>query len=181
MVYWVECLLMARETGVQSQIESYQRLKKWYLIPPCLTDSMIRYISRVKWNNPGKRVVPFPKSQLSSYWTKSIRVILDYGHQLHFILSKAVKSPLWVRKRETETTRQRQTAIVTHNSILSRPEHAVLSSRPLLTFLRLLSRGYSTRYGPLPQKAFSVSASWHRLKTHINSSWLGPSHGHLRI
>ena len=24
----------ALETGVQSQVESYQKLKKWYLIPP---------------------------------------------------------------------------------------------------------------------------------------------------
>ena len=28
------------ETGVQTQVESYQRLKKWYLIPPCLTLSI---------------------------------------------------------------------------------------------------------------------------------------------
>ena len=27
LVYWVECLPMARKTGAQSQIESYQRLK----------------------------------------------------------------------------------------------------------------------------------------------------------
>ena len=27
---------MVREMGVQSQVESYQRLKKWYLMPPCL-------------------------------------------------------------------------------------------------------------------------------------------------
>ena len=27
---------MARETEVQSQVKSYQRLKKWYLMPPCL-------------------------------------------------------------------------------------------------------------------------------------------------
>ena len=39
---------MARETWVQSQVESYQRLKKWYLMPPCLTLSIIRYGSRVK-------------------------------------------------------------------------------------------------------------------------------------
>ena len=32
---------------------SYQRLWKWYLIPPCLTLSNIRYVSRVKWSNPG--------------------------------------------------------------------------------------------------------------------------------
>ena len=25
----------ARETWVQSQVKSYQRLKKWYLMPPC--------------------------------------------------------------------------------------------------------------------------------------------------
>ena len=40
---------MVRETGVQSQLESYQRLKKWYLMPPCLTLSVIRLGSRVKW------------------------------------------------------------------------------------------------------------------------------------
>ena len=46
------------ETGVQSQVESYQRLTKWYLIPPCLTNDIIRYVSRVKWSNPGKGVAP---------------------------------------------------------------------------------------------------------------------------
>ena len=42
----------------QSQVESYQKLKKWYLMPPSLTLSIIRYGSRVKWNNPGKGVEP---------------------------------------------------------------------------------------------------------------------------
>ena len=44
--------LMARETGVQPQVVSYQRLKKWYLMPPCLTLGVIRHGSWVKWNNP---------------------------------------------------------------------------------------------------------------------------------
>ena len=35
-----------------SRVESYQRLKKWYLMTPYLTLSIIRYGSRVKWNNP---------------------------------------------------------------------------------------------------------------------------------
>ena len=36
---WVEYLPMAQETEVQSQVKSYQWLKKkWYLMPPCLTD-----------------------------------------------------------------------------------------------------------------------------------------------
>ena len=42
--------------GVQSQVESYQRLKRCYLIPPCLTLSIMRYVSMVKWSNPGKEV-----------------------------------------------------------------------------------------------------------------------------
>ena len=54
-------------TRVQSQVESYQRLKTLYLKPPCLTPSIIRYGSRVKWSNPGKVVVPFPTSWCSSY------------------------------------------------------------------------------------------------------------------
>ena len=41
------------DRGVQSQVESYQRLKKWYLMPPCLTLSIIRWATRVKWSNPG--------------------------------------------------------------------------------------------------------------------------------
>ena len=44
----LECSLMSRETWVQSQIESYQILLKWYLILPCLTLSIIRYGLRVK-------------------------------------------------------------------------------------------------------------------------------------
>ena len=58
---------MAQETRVQSQVESYQKLKKWYLIPPCLTLSIVRYMPKVKWSNPGKRVVPSPTPQCSSY------------------------------------------------------------------------------------------------------------------
>ena len=32
--------------------------KKWYLMPPCLTVSIIRYVSRVMWSNPGIGVAP---------------------------------------------------------------------------------------------------------------------------
>ena len=41
--------------------------KKWYLIPPCLTLCNIRYVSRVKWSNPGKGVAPSPAPRCSSY------------------------------------------------------------------------------------------------------------------
>ena len=55
---WVESSPMIRETRVQSQVASYQRLLKWYLIPLCLTLSNIRYVSTVKWSNQGKGVAP---------------------------------------------------------------------------------------------------------------------------
>ena len=58
---------MARETAVQSQVKSYQRLKNWYLMSPCLILSIIRYGSRVKWSNPEKGVAPFPTPRCSSY------------------------------------------------------------------------------------------------------------------
>ena len=32
---------MVQETGIQSLVESYQRLKKWYLMPSCLTLGII--------------------------------------------------------------------------------------------------------------------------------------------
>ena len=77
---------MARETWVQSQVESYQRLYKWYLMPPCLTLSIIRYGSRVKWRNLGKGVAPSPTPWCSSYQKGSLQIILDYGHQLNLYL-----------------------------------------------------------------------------------------------
>ena len=57
---------MAQEIGVQSQVESYQRLLKWYLIPHCLTLSIIRYVSRVKWNNLGNRSSALPNNLVLS-------------------------------------------------------------------------------------------------------------------
>ena len=48
------------DLGSIPEAESYQRLKKWYLIPPCLTLSIISYGSRVKWSIPGKEVAPSP-------------------------------------------------------------------------------------------------------------------------
>ena len=58
--------VLARATRVQSQVESYQRLKKWYMMPPCLTLGIIRYGSRVKWSNPGKGVTPCPTPRCNS-------------------------------------------------------------------------------------------------------------------
>ena len=56
---------------VQSRVDSYQRLKKWYLMPPYSALKTIRYGSRVKWSNPGNGVAPSPTFQCSSYWKPS--------------------------------------------------------------------------------------------------------------
>ena len=64
----VECSPMARKTWVQSRVELYWRLKKWCLISPCLTLSIIRYVSRVKWSNPGQGVAYSPIPWCSSNW-----------------------------------------------------------------------------------------------------------------
>ena len=61
---------MVREHWVQSLVESYQRLLKWYLIPLCLTLSNIRYVPRAKWSNPGKGVA----IEQRAFWSPSITV-----------------------------------------------------------------------------------------------------------
>ena len=61
--------------------------KKWYLIPPCLTLSIIRYVSRVKGSIPRKGVASSPTPRCSSYWKGSLRVALDSScqqRQYHF-------------------------------------------------------------------------------------------------
>ena len=75
---------MVQETGVQSQVESYHRLKKWYLIPPYLTPSNIRYGSRVKWSNLGKGVALSLTPRCRSYWKRSLRIALNDSRQLYF-------------------------------------------------------------------------------------------------
>ena len=44
------------------------------MIPPCLTLSIIRYGSRVKWSNPGNGVAPSSTPWCSSYRKGSLRV-----------------------------------------------------------------------------------------------------------
>ena len=72
----------------QVSVASYQNLKKWYLISPCLTLSIIRYISRVEWSNQGG-VAPSPTSRCSSICKGSIGlqspILLTYRH-LHILI-----------------------------------------------------------------------------------------------
>ena len=73
------------------------KTQKWYLIPPCLTLSNIKYISRVKWSNPGKGVALSTTPRCSSYWKRSLLVTLDYGCQLYYYMYV-----IYVLKRKLE-------------------------------------------------------------------------------
>ena len=53
------------------------------MIPSCLTLSIIRYESRVKWSNPGKGLAPSHTPRCSSYWKGWLLVALDYSRQLY--------------------------------------------------------------------------------------------------
>ena len=95
LAWWLECSPMARETGVQSQVESYQRLKKWYSLPPYLTLNIIRYGSGVKWSNPGKGEALSPAPWCSSYRKGSLRVTLDYCRYLYFTCNFLFLQAFW--------------------------------------------------------------------------------------
>ena len=61
------------------------KTRKNVLIPLCLTLSNIRYVSMIKWKNPGKGVAPSPTYRCSSYCKESLLVALDYGRQLYLL------------------------------------------------------------------------------------------------
>ena len=69
------------------------KTQKMYLMLPCLTLSIIRYASRVKWSNPGRGVAPSPTPWCSSYRKGSLRVTFDYGRQLYFPGKGVAPSP----------------------------------------------------------------------------------------
>ena len=90
---------IARPIGLGSRVFAYgprdrgliagrfiPKTQKWYLMPPCLTLSNIRYGSRVKWRNPGKETALFPTSLSCSLWKASLQVALDYGCQLYIYI-----------------------------------------------------------------------------------------------
>ena len=81
---------MVRETKVQSQVASYRKIKKWYLILPGLTLSIIRYLSRVKWSKPEKGLAPSPTHWCCSYWKGSLLVAFDYGRQIYGIINRFI-------------------------------------------------------------------------------------------
>ena len=56
---------------------------KMVLDTSCSTLSNIRYVSRVKWSNPGKGAASSPTPRFSSCWKESLLVTFDYRRQLY--------------------------------------------------------------------------------------------------
>ena len=65
--------------------------KKWYLMPPCLTLSIIRYGSRVNLSNPRKGVALSPIPWCSSYWKGSLWVALKDNCQQLLISCRGIR------------------------------------------------------------------------------------------
>ena len=78
MYNWIICRVGRMFARVQTRAASYQRLKKWYLIPLCLTFSIIRYVSRVKWSNPEEGIASSPTLRSCSYWKGSLWITNNY-------------------------------------------------------------------------------------------------------
>ena len=76
----LECSPIDRETGTQKT-----GTRCSLALIPCGSLRIIRYRLRVKWNNPGNGVAPFPTPCCSSYWKGSLRVTLDFGHRISII------------------------------------------------------------------------------------------------
>ena len=74
MVWLVACSPMVLETGVQ--------IINWYLMPPNLTFSNIRYGSRVKGSNPRKEVVHLRAFLLPSNTVANFTIYI-YIYPLH--------------------------------------------------------------------------------------------------
>ena len=84
MAEWIECLPMVQETRVQSQVKSYQRLKKMVLDTALLNTQHYKVSIKGKMEHPGNGVAPSPTPQCSSYWKGSLQVTLNYGRQLYY-------------------------------------------------------------------------------------------------
>ena len=76
---------MVRETGVQYQVESYQRLKKMVLDIALLNAQHYKIWIKGKVEQSRERSNAFPAPRCSRYWKGSLRLTLDWGRQLIYI------------------------------------------------------------------------------------------------
>ena len=82
---WVEYSPVAQETGVQSQVESYQRLKK--LDTSLLNTLHYKVHIKGKVEQSRERSSIPPKPQCSSYWKGNLWVVLNYSCYIAIMIS----------------------------------------------------------------------------------------------
>ena len=94
----IECSPMVRATRVQSQVESYQRLKKGYLTPLCLTLNIIKYGSCHVYHNISAIVCSglLGMSNLALYFTHQGRLFQFHKPSLMDVSYLLLISPLKV-------------------------------------------------------------------------------------
>ena len=85
--HWPRVRVFANGPGdlVQSQVESYQRLKKMVLDASLLNTQHYKVRIKGKVEQSREGVAPSPTHWCSSYRKGSLRVTLDYGRQLIYI------------------------------------------------------------------------------------------------
>ena len=74
----------------------------------CFTLSIIRYVSRVKWSNPGKVVAPSPTLRCSRYWKGNLRIALDYGCQFYLLYCSSTKLALALNNKDRNINQSRR-------------------------------------------------------------------------
>ena len=158
----VECSSIVWETGVKSQVESFQRLKRWYLMPSCLTLSLIRYVSRGKWTNPGKGIAPFLTPWYSSSRKENLRVTLDYVFYDYHRLSinyTLFNTYIYIY-------------IYTHTHIHT---HIYIYIYGLFSFLWYMNiRGLSKAKAIIEQKRYYLTDSWREMEVHAFQKDIDP-------
>ena len=91
---------MARETWVQSQVDSYQRLKKMVLDASLLNTQHYKVRIKGKVEQSREGVAPSPTHWCSSYRKGSLRVTLDYGRQLlHMKVNMGLNPTVWRKQK----------------------------------------------------------------------------------
>ena len=74
------------------------KIQKCYMIPPCLTFSIIKHGSRVSGAIQRKWVAPFPTPQCRSYKKRNLQVTIDYGRSTYLTLSIYLSIYIYIYK-----------------------------------------------------------------------------------
>ena len=118
VIQWIEWFTNRPEDLSSIPGRVISKTLKWYLILPCLTLSIIRYVSRVKWRNTGKGVVPSPPPRCYSHWKGGLWVTLDHGRQQLIYAQTRIN-------QENETHK-------IHKDFEIQTDHVTLTRRPSL-------------------------------------------------